>query len=115
QVLLQDDGKVIVVGMATDATTRRTMLVRFKDVYTLSSRESFSKTYSVYPNPFLDQVNVEGKVEIGQLTLYNTLGQPVSSILNSNVINTSKLPSGIYFLTIIDVQDSKTVRQLIKE
>ncbi|GAL74696.1 RTX toxins and related Ca2+-binding proteins [Nonlabens ulvanivorans] len=48
QVLLQDDGKVIVVGMATDATTRRTMLVRFKDVYTLSSRESFSKTYSVY-------------------------------------------------------------------
>ncbi|GAK76391.1 hypothetical protein JCM19296_1988 [Nonlabens ulvanivorans] len=39
---------MIVVGMATDATTRRTMLVRFKDVYTLSSRESFSKTYSVY-------------------------------------------------------------------
>ncbi|WP_431191689.1 hypothetical protein [Nonlabens ulvanivorans] len=30
-------------------------------------------------------------------------------------MNTSKLPSGIYFLTIIDVQDSKTVRQLIKE
>lgn len=115
QVLLQDDGKVIVVGMATDATTRRTMLVRFKDAFTLSNSVNYNIEPSVFPNPFRDQVKVEGKVETEQLTLYNALGQSVSSILNSNVINTSKLPSGIYFLTIIDVQGSKTVKQLIKE
>ncbi|EAS18612.1 putative hemolysin-type calcium-binding protein [Flavobacteria bacterium BBFL7] len=115
QVLLQDDGKLIVVGMDTDTTTRRTMLVRFKDAFTLSSEKPAGHKLSVFPNPFVNQINVKSLERVNQLILYNLMGQPVISSYNKNQLNTTDLSSGVYFLNIIDQQGLKTIRQLIKE
>jgi hypothetical protein len=52
QVLLQDDGKIVVVGMATNSTARITMILRFNDAYTLSDSEENDLQITVFPNPF---------------------------------------------------------------
>lgn len=115
QVLLQDDGKLIVTGMATDNTTRRTMLVRFKDAFTLSNDDINNATSAVYPNPFTDSILIEHTFEIQRLTLFNALGQQVQEVYHSNNMNTSNLHSGVYFLKIENKNGYIMSHQLIKE
>jgi uncharacterized delta-60 repeat protein len=115
QVLLQDDGKIVVVGLDTDATARRTMLVRFKDAYTLSSTSVNRTSVSVFPNPFDNRIEVHSTTGLSQITLFNTLGQQVIENHKENSMNTSPLPSGVYFLQIEDQLGATSTHQLIKE
>jgi uncharacterized delta-60 repeat protein len=115
QVLVQDDGKVVVVGLATDSTTRRTMLVRFKDAYTLSSSSENETPIAIFPNPFNDQIKVNSKAAVSQMTLFNALGQQITEAYSQNIMNTSNLPSGVYFLQIEDELGATSTHQLIKE
>lgn len=115
QVLLQDDGKIVVVGLDTDATTRRTMFVRFKDAYTLSNTYANQLPIAVFPNPFTDQIEVTSKTKLSKMTLFNTLGQQLRTVLKKSFIDTSNLPSGTYFLKIEDTMGSSSTYQLIKE
>jgi uncharacterized delta-60 repeat protein len=115
QVLLQDDGKVVVVGLATDSTTRRTMLLRFKDAYTLSNTSVNRTSVSVFPNPFNNWIEIHSTTGLTQITLFNTLGQQVIENHKENSMNTSNLPSGVYFLQIEDELGARSTHQLIKE
>lgn len=115
QVLLQDDGNLIVTGMAADNTTRRTMLVKFKDAFTLSNNDLSRVSIKVFPNPFTNQIKVQSSATLAQLILYNSLGQPVKNNYNQDVMDTFGLPSGIYFMTAIDNSGSRTTHRLIKQ
>jgi hypothetical protein len=115
QVLLQDDGKIVVVGLDTDATARRTMLVRFKDTYRLYSTSVNRTSVSVFPNPFNNRIEVHSTTGLSQITLFNTLGQQVIENHKENSMNTSPLPSGVYFLQIEDELGATSTHQLIKE
>jgi uncharacterized delta-60 repeat protein len=115
QVLLQDDGKIVVVGLTTDNTTRRTMLLRFKDAYTLSSSSVSGGSTAVFPNPFNNRIEVHSPNSLSQMTLFNTLGQQVIENHKENSMNTSNLPSGVYFLQIEDELGATSTHQLIKE
>lgn len=115
QVLLQDDGKLIVVGMATDNTTRRTMIVRFKDAFTLTSSSQEIIAPLVYPNPFTSSIQIDNMQSTKQLKLYNLLGQQVAVFHSQNQIETSHIPTGAYILEVI-IDDNTIYRyQLIKE
>lgn len=115
QVLLQNDGKLVVVGLATASTNRQTMIVRFKDAFTLSNAAVTKTTAAVYPNPFNDTIHVENSTGIEQLTLYNVLGQQVKTTNRQNVMNTSNLRAGIYFLNVQDENGAISRHQLVKE
>jgi hypothetical protein len=79
------------------------------------SQEDFG-SFVVYPNPAVDaaffgfQFPEQGKVSV---ILYNTLGQKLSDVFNTNystgnaiqTLNTSLLASGMYFLTLNFVSD----------
>lgn len=63
---------------------------------------------NIYPNPFSLKVVLQTDIIMNNATLilYNTLGQPVKQIYNiygkSIAIMRDNLPSGIYFLSLID-------------
>ena len=56
---------------------------------------------NVYPNPAKDRVIVEG-IEAAEVQVYNTLGQLVKTVQDTNEINVSDLMEGIYLLRIAD-------------
>jgi hypothetical protein len=114
QVLLQDDGKIVVVGMATNSTARRTMILRFNDAYTLSDSEENDLQITVFPNPFSQEIRVQCLHTITQITLFKTLGQQVIKTHNQQVMNATDLIPGIYFLSIEDAISSRATFQLIK-
>jgi hypothetical protein len=55
-----------------------------------------NKNFNIYPNPSVDHVlNISKPVTAN---IYNTIGSLVSSINNSNKIDLSNCPSGVYFV-----------------
>lgn len=77
------------------------------DLYTTGIKEIESETgISVYPNPFYHQVTMEGdETELKEISVYNILGQNVTSQISKFridnaqlLIDFSKLNSGFYFI-----------------
>ena len=65
---------------------------------------------SVYPNPFIDHIYVNSTSEI-EYVLYDLFGREIKTgTLKSEIINTDKLSSGIYFLKVFSEQKSKIVK-----
>jgi hypothetical protein len=59
------------------------------------------KGVSVYPNPFMDQITISGNNELGEVSVFNTLGVQVfqKKIEESNyIISTENWAKGIYVL-----------------
>jgi hypothetical protein len=70
---------------------------------------------SIFPNPFVDRIQIESGVELKTIQLIGLLGNIIPVELQSDLsINLSSLSSGIYFLTL--KTDSETqVFRLIKK
>jgi cyanophycinase-like exopeptidase len=65
---------------------------------------------SVYPNPFIDHIYVNSTSDI-EYVLYDLFGREIKiGTLNSEIINTHKLSSGLYFLKVFSEQKSKIVK-----
>jgi dienelactone hydrolase len=72
--------------------------------------------YTVYPNPTGGVVNLSENLQNKTITIYNTLGQQVKAIANSNaIIDLSELNSGIYFLNSKDNNDKVRIIKIVKE
>jgi len=70
-------------------------------------RESIEKIV-VYPNPVSDKININKNVD---LNVYNLIGDMIISKININVLDVSKLQSGIYTLQIM--YKNKTINKRI--
>jgi len=77
----------------------------------IPTRESLEDALIVYPNPTSDKININKNVDIN---VYNYIGDIVISKNNINVLDVSKLSSGMYTLQIIYKNKSIT-KQLIKK
>ena len=55
----------------------------------------------LYPNPAKEKVSIEG-VEAKEVLVYNTLGQVVKSVRNSNEVSLKGLAQGVYMVRIRD-------------
>ncbi|WP_196894967.1 T9SS type A sorting domain-containing protein [Aureivirga marina] len=82
----------------------------------LSVSKHDQKTFSIYPNPTKDILNIEASFEVEKIIVFNTLGkkQPID-IINSNQISTASLPKGIYILQIIDRYGNSSNHNFIKK
>ncbi len=54
----------------------------------------------VYPNPVKEQLNIQSNTELSKVELYNTQGILVQQSANTQTIDVSNLPSGIYILKL---------------
>ena len=77
----------------------------------IPTRESLGEVLIVYPNPTSDKININKNVDIN---VYNYIGDMIISKQNVNVLDVSKISSGIYMLQIIYKNKSIT-KQLIKK
>jgi hypothetical protein len=63
---------------------------------------SGSLEFKVYPNPFVDNVNVDNADKLSRIILTNVAGQRVKDIVSpTSVVQLGDVPSGVYFLTLI--------------
>ena len=69
---------------------------------------------SLYPNPTSDVVHIEG-VETAEVLVYNSIGQLVKTLQNSNEISAADLPEGLYLLWITDIEGIRHVARMVKE
>ena len=69
---------------------------------------------SVWPNPATEKVHVGG-IEIAEVQVYNTLGQLMKTVQNSNEVDVSNLPQGVYLLRITDAEGKNRVARVMKK
>jgi len=68
---------------------------------------------SIYPNPVIDKLFIQGLSNPTKISVYDILGKLVLSKTTSSEINVDNLQSGIYILKIVDNQ-KEIVRKFIK-
>jgi hypothetical protein len=65
-----------------------------------------SLEFKVYPNPFVDYVNVANVSELSKIVVTNIAGQMVKEIVNpTERIQLNELRSGIYFMSLYNTDD----------
>lgn len=70
-----------------------------------------SESMQVYPNPATSVLNVSGVPELESAVIYNTLGQPLKTA-NSNSIDITDLPSGVYLIRTDNGKNLQTTKFL---
>jgi hypothetical protein len=81
----------------------------------LSSSENQFKNISVYPNPFLDIINVNGSLMNGTFSIYSVDGKLIQEeSLRGSIINVKHVPSGVYFLKLSDKENRERIFKVIK-
>lgn len=97
------DGKVYVGAGWNYKNAQQTY---YKDWYQIDPTVAVSisniqtnESLKLYPNPATDKVYVDASIKYDSYTIYSITGRRLANgILENNVINTSKLPSGQYIL-----------------
>lgn len=73
---------------------------------------------SMYPNPFSNTLTLEHLDDVSSVVVCNILGQAVLNVStkgNRVTLNTKNLNSGIYLITIIDVNNNSRTERFIKK
>ena len=70
--------------------------------------------FTISPNPTSGIVRIEGET-IAEIKVYNTLGQLVKTVKNTNVIDLKGLPKGVYSLSITEESGGVVLKKVIKE
>jgi len=73
-----------------------------------------NSNFTVYPNPFNDNLNVSEQVKVEGLKLYSITGQLLKQNKDSNSINVSELSAGTYLLEV-NADSSREVKIVIKK
>lgn len=80
----------------------------------LSVGDFEKESVKVYPNPTTDYVTVQSKEKVTQVRLYNQLGQLVST-QGLNVIDLTKVSTGVYFAEILFEGNASVTQKVIKK
>ncbi len=78
----------------------------------LHSIQTINK-FKVYPNPFTDEINIEGSSKLVSAIIFNLSGQKLLES-TTNKINTSTLQRGNYILKVIDENGNSETQKITK-
>jgi len=85
----------------------------------ISVNELLKPDFKLYPNPASDVLTINTKREISSLTIRNVLGQQIrwiSNIQSSNYnLNVSEFNTGIYFITVSDLNGNTATGKFIRK
>jgi len=79
-------------------------------------QHNISEEVNIYPNPTYDFFTVTGILS-GELIMYNSVGQKILTkkiSSSTDKIDTSNLPSGLYFVSINQKEFSKKIKLIVK-
>ncbi|MBK8599408.1 MAG: putative Ig domain-containing protein [Flavobacterium sp.] len=78
------------------------------------NNNQFENIY-IYPNPFLDSINVNGNLGNATYRIYSVEGKFIQEgSLSTGVIKIMEIPSGLYFLEIFEKKTVKTFKIIKK-
>ena len=88
--------------------------ISFGSPISLSTNSSILSSYKVYPNPFIDTINVFG-IDGGETVVINDiLGKEIFKGVGVEEINLSSFEKGTYFLTLSKGSRSSTFKVIKK-
>jgi hypothetical protein len=76
-----------------------TIYLRYRDLTGIEENEN--RSLRVFPNPANDVLYIEGATQQDEITIMNSLGQPVLVQTGSMSVNTCSLCEGIYFVNVL--------------
>ncbi len=82
-----------------------------------SIRDNKAGKIQMYPNPVRNELNVNSTSDISKVIITNTLGKVVGNLVytNNKTINTTNLSKGLYFVTFVNADGTKSTQKLIKD
>jgi hypothetical protein len=84
----------------------------------LSTEEFNTKSFSVFPNPTADVLNIQTNETVNSIAIYNLLGKQVMFLKQNNIsnnsVNVSAVTKGVYFV-IIEANGKKERIKFIKK
>jgi len=78
------------------------------DITNVSENQNI--TAKIYPNPATDFINIEG-INAETIQIFNSLGQLVETVENSQIIDVRNYPSGIYMMVINNEMKMRFVKE----
>lgn len=112
------DGEDIYVAIVGTSTNQFHLLVDDFSVGTTASTglETF-QSFSFYPNPVQNSVNLSAQSQIDRVVIHNMLGQKVKERESNKTdlqLNVAEFASGVYFMNVTIDGNQKTFK-LVKE
>lgn len=100
-----------VIGDANGCANTATVSISVSPCTGLNSLAYASFQVSLYPNPFKDELKIEATEEV-KITIYNAIGQIMGNetISRNGSINTSSLPSAVYFVHVKGANQTRVVK-----
>ncbi|GGD91753.1 T9SS type A sorting domain-containing protein [Planktosalinus lacus] len=78
----------------------------------LSANEFENASFSVYPNPVVDQLNIKSTDAVNTVSVFDVTGKLLQTVENSKSIDMSSYNSGIYFVEVTIGNSTQTVKVL---
>lgn len=73
--------------------------------------ESSNGEIAIHPNPTTGIVRIEGE-NVSEVKVYNTLGQLVQTLQNTNEVSLESLPQGVYLLRVRDAEGNVCAKRV---
>ena len=87
----------------------------FENTVTLGLDDEPLDSLTLYPNPTSGRIIISSIELLQHIEVFNELGQLVARNSNKKDIDVSHLDSGIYFITLIDQNNLRIMKKIIKE
>jgi uncharacterized delta-60 repeat protein len=110
-ILIQNDGKIIIIGGYTGNATTRMYVKRYID--SILTNQKFSQSDVSFTNPVGENLIFKSTKQIKAVLIYNAFGQKIIES-NSEAIVTADFTKGIYLVTIHFVDDTFATKKIIK-
>ena len=113
-----NDAEVIIADLEADNGVVHVIdVVLVPDFDDVSVVDNILHDINIYPNPASSKLYISHASEISRVEIYNMTGSRVFSQVNisSEAIDISELNSGLYFISVIDVNNNNIVRKLVKQ
>jgi hypothetical protein len=121
-------GNIMAGGLAEDGQNRYCWLVKItndgcmdtlfcqtSDIY---SHETGDNKISIYPNPANDQIHINASDGIRKIVMFDSWNRIVNQKQLNGVTNfdlpiTDKIPDGVYFLKLIDSNNTEYIKKIV--
>ena len=116
-ISLSSNGSIVAIGAYLNSGNGNSSgHVRVFDLATVLSSDSFVQSnFVIYPNPSNGIINIslDNNLQLKKVSIYNQLGQLIKTA-ETNVIHTTALAKGIYYVEVVTDQGKATKRIIVK-
>ena len=90
------------------------LIARIKNLYnTAAVSDSQDLSLRLYPNPAHNFLHIQSKLPVSQISIYTAAGRFIRQAEQTDIVNVSNLPTGIYLL-YIETEKGRIIKKFVK-